>query len=102
VKSNEFWRFLALFLILSFERVSDAYPGDFDHSHAIYGVVLKNYVKDGLVDYKGLKSNPEGLNLYLDQLATVSDNEFYRWSEQQQLAFLINLYNAQTLRLIID
>ncbi|MDA2918314.1 DUF547 domain-containing protein [Desulfobacterota bacterium AH_259_B03_O07] len=75
---------------------------DFDHSHQSYGRVLSRYVKNGLVDYNGLKSNPEQLDLYLTSLTTVSEKDFNQWSEEQQLAYLINLYNAQTLRLIID
>lgn len=103
MKSIDFGRFLALFVVISVNYyVSDAYSTDFDHSHMAYAMVLKNSVKGGLVDYKGLKSSPEGLNLYLDQLAAVSEKEFEAWTKQQQLAFLLNLYNAQTLRLVID
>jgi len=32
----------------------------------------------------------------------VPESEFARWNQSQQIAFLINLYNAATLRLIID
>jgi hypothetical protein len=74
----------------------------FDRSHKHYGSVLKLYVKDELVDYSGLKSNPKDLSLYLDETAAVSEADFKSWTQEQQLAFLINLYNAETLRLIID
>jgi Protein of unknown function, DUF547 len=74
----------------------------FDHSHSIYGRVLAAYVLEGLVDYTGLKKNPDDLNAYLDRLASVSREEFGEWSETQQIAFLTNLYNAATLKLIID
>ena len=75
---------------------------DFDHSHALLGKVLDAFVKDGWVDYAGLKKNPADLKAYLDQLASVSRKEFSQWSEPEQIAFLSNLYNAATLRLIID
>src|SRR5687768_3343772 len=78
------------------------YGADFDHSHAVFDKVLKAHVKDGLVNYTALKANPTDLNKYLDQLAAVSQSDFKKWNEKQQLAFLINLYNAATLRLIID
>ena len=82
--------------------VTPAGAGEFDHSHKPYANVLKQYVKDGLVDYSGLKSNPKDLSLYLDEAAAVSEANFKSWAKEQQLAFLINLYNAETLRLIID
>lgn len=75
---------------------------DFDQSHAIFDGVLKQYVKNARVDYAALKAHPQDLNRYLDQVAAVSKAEFKKWSEPQQIAFLINAYNAYTLRLIID
>ncbi len=74
----------------------------FDHEHRLYGNVLALYVKDGLVDYGGLKSNPADLRAYLESTGEVTEAEFDGWSENEQLAFLINLYNARTLELIID
>jgi hypothetical protein len=75
---------------------------DFDHNHAAYDAVLKAYVDDGRVNYKALKADPNALDLYLDTLAGVSDAVFKAWTEEQQVAFLTNLYNAATLKLIID
>lgn len=74
----------------------------FDHSHEQFTFVLEEFVEDGLVDYSGLKANPEGLDAYLGSLASVPLKIFQSWTKDQQLAFLINLYNAQTLRLILD
>ena len=74
----------------------------FDHSHAPFDKVLQRFLHHGLVDYAGLKSDPRDLAVYLDQLAAVSQAEFQKWTEPQQLAFLINLYNATTLQLILD
>ena len=75
---------------------------DFDHSHALLDQVLKAHVQDALVNYPALKANPKDLNAYLDQLAAVTEADFQKWPEKQQLAYLINLYNAATLRLILD
>ncbi len=74
----------------------------FDHSHAVFGKVLESRVEQGWVDYAGLKQAPGDLELYLDRLASVSKGAFKSWSEPEQIAFLINLYNAATLQLIID
>ncbi len=71
-------------------------------SNELYDNVLGSYVEDGLVDYAGLKSDPEELNNYLSQTSSVSKETFDGWTESEQLAFLINLYNAQTLDLIIE
>ncbi len=74
----------------------------FDHSHALFGKVLDAVVEDGSVDYAGLKRNPADLKAYLGQLASISRTAFGKWSEPERIAFLLNLYNAATLQLIID
>lgn len=74
----------------------------FDHSHALWGQVLDRHLRGGLVDYQALKQSPETLNQYLDQLAAVPEARFMAFSEDQKVAFLANLYNATTLKLIID
>ncbi len=73
----------------------------FDHTHAAFDGVLKQHVRDGLVSYAALKSAPGDLDTYLVQLATVAGTEFAGWPVKERLAFLINLYNAATLKLII-
>ncbi len=75
---------------------------EFDHFHALYGKVLRQFVTNGLVDYAALKKQPQDLNAYLDKLAAVSETQFNAWSQSEQIAFLVNLYNAATLKLIID
>ena len=73
----------------------------FDHS----GIdsVLKRYVDEsGMVDYAGLKANRAGLDRYLESTAAVSRSSFDGWGKAEQLAFLINLYNAETLQYIVD
>ena len=75
---------------------------EFDHDHKAFDEILKSHVKSNRVDYAALKANPMKLNAYLGQLAAVEEAEFYKWGEQQQLAMLINLYNAATLKLVID
>lgn len=92
-----------LYAILALGSISgiEAQP-DFDHSHRLYGEVLARFVRRGLVDYGKLKSKRRSLDLYLEQLASVSEEKFRYWKREEQLAFLLNLYNAATLRLIID
>jgi Protein of unknown function, DUF547 len=82
--------------------VVNARAAECDQSHALLDQVLKNYVKDARVNYAALKSHPQELNRYLGQVAAVSESEFKGWTTKQQIAFLINAYNAYTIRLILD
>ncbi len=75
---------------------------EFDQTYAGYEALLKRYVADGRVDYKGLKTDTTALDLYLDSAAGVAEAHFNQWAEPERLAFLINLYNAATLKLIVD
>lgn len=75
--------------------------GAFDHSG--FNAVLKSYVDSkGQVDYPALKSNRVALDTYLRETGAVTESEFKGWSRDEQLAFLINVYNAETLQLIVD
>lgn len=74
----------------------------FDPNHTSYNNVMRKTVKDGLVDYAGLKRDHEMLDSYLTGLSKVKQREFKSWDENKQLGYLINLYNATTLKLIID
>ncbi|MEE9369701.1 MAG: DUF547 domain-containing protein [Pontiella sp.] len=67
-----------------------------------FDALLKQHVENGRVDYPALKANPAPLQTYLKQTGAVSEAEFNDWDEPRQLAFLINLYNASTLQLIVD
>jgi Protein of unknown function, DUF547 len=91
---------LVIFLLLPSVQSADSI--NFDHTHKLYSVQLKKFVKNGQVDYAGLKKEPRVLERYLFNLSRVKEPEFKSWTKAQQLAFLINLYNAATLQLIID
>ena len=73
----------------------------FDPNHPMYQTVLSTVVKDGLVNYQSLKASPESLKRYQERLSQVTRSQFDTWEEPDQLAMLINLYNAATLELII-
>ncbi len=73
-----------------------------ENLHNEYTTILQRYVSQGKVDYAGLKNNRAPLDAYLNKLAQVSRSEFNGWSKNTRLAYLINLYNAATLKLIID
>ena len=73
----------------------------FDHS--ALDSILKTHVNDsGQVNYAALKKDRGPLDAYLQKTGAVSQSEFSQWSQSEKLAFLINVYNAETLQLIID
>lgn len=74
----------------------------FDHVHSAFARVLDRFVSTNGVDYAGLKAQPADLDAYLDEVARVSGPDFEEWSRPQRLALLINLYNAATLKLVVD
>ena len=74
----------------------------FDHSYPQYDTLLKRFVSAGRVDYQGLKADPAVLNAFMDRTAAVPEAQLNAWTETERLTFLINLYNAATLKLIID
>lgn len=94
--------FIALVASFGFFHEASA----FDHSHKLWGEVLEKFVTDqghsSAVNYQGLKTNSEIFQKYLESLSVVKKSEFESWSREERLAFLINAYNAFTLKLIID
>lgn len=64
--------------------------------------LLMQHVENGRVDYKAIQKNPQPLKSYLAEAGAVKEGEFNTWETDEQLAFLINLYNASTLQLVID
>lgn len=71
------------------------------HQHQQFDELLKTYVDDdGDVNYKALKQNQKKLDTYLNLL---NENPPHKsWTKAQKKAYLINAYNAFTLKLIID
>jgi hypothetical protein len=68
-----------------------------------YATILKQYVNaDGLVDYARLKANRQILDRFVGQLGAVQPQTYQSWSSNDKLAFLLNAYNALTLKAIID
>lgn len=63
-----------------------------------YDRLLQAYVKDGAVDYAGLKGEEAALDAWLAALARA---DLSGASRAERLAFWINAYNAATLKLIL-
>ena len=75
---------------------------ELDQTHAAFDKILQTNVNAKGANYAALKKDPAPLDAYLKSLADVSDSEFKSWSSDQQMAMLINLYNAATLKLVAD
>jgi Protein of unknown function, DUF547 len=79
----------------------------FDHSHAAWTALLKKHVKviDGgkasQMRYAGMAAERAALKAYLATLSDTSQATFDGFSKPQQMAFLINAYNAFTVELIL-
>jgi hypothetical protein len=72
-------------------------------SYEDYAEALSEYVDgEGMVNYEALKKNRGGLDNFVTSLGEVSDKEYNSWSEHERIAFLINAYNAITLKVIVD
>lgn len=77
-----------------------------DHNHTVFDNILKEFVvyerDQALFNYQALKRDSQKFEQYLTSLSQVKKNEFESWNKKDQLAFLINAYNAFTIKLIID
>ena len=79
----------------------------FDHDHKAWAALLKKHVvlidggKASQVRYAGLAQDRPALKSYLDTLSKVGTQEFAGWNKPQQMAFLINAYNAYTAEKIL-
>jgi hypothetical protein len=79
----------------------------FDHSHAPWNALLKKHVvwiaegKASQVDYAGFANDKSALQAYLASVAQVTRQDYDSFTSPQKLAFLINIYNARTVELIL-
>lgn len=80
-----------LALLLAWAR-----PAAAQVDHTLFDGLLKAHVVNGLVDYDAFARAPE-FPRYLNQLAAA---DISRLSEDDQLAFWLNVYNAYTIALI--
>ena len=79
----------------------------FDHAYAAWDALLKKHVrwlpdgKQSRANYKGFAADRAALKGVLETFSTVPKASFDGWSRAQQMAFLINAYNAFTVELIL-
>ena len=69
-----------------------------DHS-AFDALVKKHISTEGFVNYSAFKKDESALDAYLNQLSSNAPSS--SWSDDEQLAYWINAYNAFTIKLIL-
>jgi hypothetical protein len=71
-------------------------------SHKMWDDLLKKHVAaNGEVDYKGFQKDEVVLGSYLKLLSDNAPNET-TWSQNEQIAYWINVYNAFTVKLVLQ
>lgn len=79
----------------------------FDHGHAAWTALLKKHVvlldggKASQLRYAGMAADRAALKAYTTGLSAVGRSSFDAFGKAQQMAFLINAYNAFTVELIL-
>ena len=77
------------------------FASDFDHS--LFDELLKNNVRNGLVDYENIKEKDlELLQDYLEEMKTIDPDDFETWDRNAKMALWINAYNAVTMYAIVE
>lgn len=89
--------FIALVAFFSF----DAW-GAVGIDHQLWNRILQKHVKNGLVDYRRIKNDSNELDRYLKQIADFPGKDLSRLSDNEQIAFYVNAYNAITVKRIIN
>ncbi|MDP2780096.1 DUF547 domain-containing protein [Devosia sp.] len=85
-----------------------SFANAFEHDHPQWTALLSRHVtwvKPGFasqVDYQGLQQDQAELERYLAVLSSVQRQQYDSWNRDQRLAFLINAYNAFTLKLVTE
>lgn len=98
---------LALILLAGPGRWARAQNQTLDHSHSAWTALLKKHVlvqgggRASQLRYAGMAADRAALKAYTDTLSAVSSAQFDSFSKPQQVAFLVNAYNAFTVALIL-
>jgi len=85
-------------LLVSLSGSQDAHAGE--DIHATWNTLLHTYVSDGVVNYSGIKKSAlKDLESYIEKMATTDPAMF---SKSDQLAYYLNVYNANVIKGIVD
>jgi len=97
--------FVGLIVVLLFQQCMSDAPskkGSKTIIHKQWTELLQKHVdENGYVNYLGFKNDSTLLNNYLEMLVENPPDE-EAWSDYEQIAYWINVYNAFTIKLIIN
>jgi hypothetical protein len=95
-------------LVLALAAACAALPAlAFDHGYAAWGALLERHVRylpggnASRVDYAGMARDATKLAAVLDDFQKVPRAEFDGWTKPEREAFLVNAYNAFTVKKIL-
>lgn len=98
---------LILFIVATVSMSQTTYA--FDHTHPLWNATLKKYLdSNSMFQYGKLKSDlkvegsQHSFPKYLDMIKKLKGSTFQAWNKSEQMAFLINAYNALTVELILS
>jgi hypothetical protein len=80
----------------------------FDHAHSAWDALVKKHVvlidgaKASQLRYAGMAAERTALQGYLKNLSSVTQGEFDSWGTAEQVAFLVNAYNAFTVAKVLQ
>ncbi len=100
-------KFLKTLLVMAAALIASTAFAQFDQSHKAFDDLLKKhvtYISGGnasQLSYAGVLRDHAALTAYLNSVSAVSEATYKSWNKNQQLAFLINAYNAYTIELIL-
>jgi len=100
-------KYVACILVTVVSLVAGNAAAAFDQSHAAWDALLKRCVavaqsgSSSGVDYAGFRAEQGAFQSYLNALSAVTEAEYRGWTREQRLAFLINGYNAFTIKLVL-
>ncbi|MEW5820811.1 MAG: DUF547 domain-containing protein [Cyanobacteriota bacterium] len=97
---------ILLFTLISsfFITFAETYePVNQDRFYSNYSKVLRKYVDNkGLVNYRGLINDRAYLDIFIYEASKIGTGDFSYFSYEDKLAFWINIYNALTIKTILD
>lgn len=88
----------SIFLLALFLQTTQVWS--FDHFHQDLAHFLNQYSTRAFVNYAAIHKNPEILERYLHTISLIRKEEFQKWSKEEQMSLLINLYNASVIDLV--
>ena len=99
---------MKIFLVVLFFMLQAFIVQAATFNHSDWDMLLKKHVvavsgsQATRINYAGVAANSVQFEKYLTELSSVKRVEFDSWTKHQQLAFLINAYNAWTVELVLS